>query len=318
MGYPPFFFGLRMTDILRNIFLTRHGDLRVVWRMMLFLLIASTVALAGGFLIQAVSVQSEAAVMILALGSVALATLVMTRFVNRKPFTAVGLALHPGVVRDFSMGCLLGFLMMAGIFAVEYGLGFVSVAWRGLGPVDLLKIGGGSALLFALSALFEELAFRGYLFQTLMQGITFLPATLVFSVFFALAHTGNPNTTVLAIINVGLAGAWLSFAYMKTRSLWLPIGLHLSWNFSQTTVFSFPTSGIEFSGRSLLELSQSGPDWITGGKFGPEGGILATLALVLCIAHVLKSSMYRTPEGFVTLDSLEDILPVDGGKGGVA
>jgi membrane protease YdiL (CAAX protease family) len=303
---------------LRNntIFLTRHGDLRVVWRMIIFLLIASAGVLAGDFLLHASSLETEAAVSVLALLSVALATFIMTRFVNRKPFSAVGLAFHPGAFRDAIMGCLLGFLMMAGIFAVEYSLGFVSIAWRGLAPFDLLRIGARSLLLFALSAVFEEFTFRGYLFQTLIQGMTFLPATLLFAVFFAFAHLWNPNATPFGLVNVGLAGIWLSIAYMKTRGLWLPIGLHFAWNFSQTTLFSFPTSGIEFSGRSLLDLTQSGPVWITGGSFGPEGGILATLALVLCTGHILKSPMYQTPDPVVTLDSLEDILPVDEGRGG--
>ncbi len=304
--------------ITKNIFLTRHGDLRVVWRMLLFLLLASAGVLASGLLLHASSLQNEAAGSLLALLSVALATFVMTRFVNRKPFSAVGLAFHPGAFRDAAMGCLLGFLMMAGIFTVEYGLGFASVAWRGLAPFDLLRIGASSLLLFALSAVFEELTFRGYLFQTLIQGISFLPATLLFAVVFAFAHLWNPNASPFGLINVGLAGIWLSIAYMKTRSLWLPIGLHFSWNFSQTTLFSFPTSGIDFSGRSLLDLIQSGPVWITGGGFGPEGGILATLALLLCTGHILKSPIYRTPDAVVTLDSLEDLLPADESRGGTA
>jgi membrane protease YdiL (CAAX protease family) len=286
--------------------------------MVLFLLIATGGVIGGGFLLHAGSLQSEAAVSLLALLSVALATFLMTRFINHKPFSAVGLALHPRAFRDTIFGCLLGFLMMTGIFVVEYGLGFAAVAWSGLSPLQLMSIVARSLLLFGLSAAFEELTFRGYLFQTLIQGISFLPATLLFAVFFAFAHTWNPNASTFGIINVGLAGIWLSIAYMKTRSLWLAIGLHFSWNFSQTTLFSFPTSGIESSGRSLVHLTQSGPVWITGGGFGPEGGILATLALVFCAGHILKSPMYQTPEAVVTLDSLEDLLPVDGGKGGAA
>jgi membrane protease YdiL (CAAX protease family) len=307
-----------MTVTLSRIFLTRHRDLRVVWRMVFFLFIASAGVLGGGYLLHASSIQNEAAGYILAILSVALATFVMTRFVNRKPFSAVGLAMHSGAFRDAAMGCLLGFLMMAGIFTVEYGLGFLNVSLRNLAPFDVLKIGARSLLLFALSAVFEEFTFRGYLFQTLIQGISFLPATLLFALFFAFAHVWNPNVSLFGLVNVGVAGILLSIAYMKTRCLWLPIGLHFSWNFSQTTVFSFPTSGIEFSGRSLLDLTQSGPVWITGGAFGPEGGILATLALVVCTGHVLKSSMYQTPGAIVTLDSLEDLLPADDGRGEAA
>ena len=70
------------------------------------------------------------------------------------------------------------------------------------------------------------------------------------SALFGLAHIRNPHATILSTANVLLAGVWLSFAYLKTRSLWLPFGLHLSWNFAQTTVYAFPTSSFAFAERS--------------------------------------------------------------------
>jgi uncharacterized protein len=162
---------------------------------------------------------------------------------------------------------------------------------------------------FGFAAALEELLFRGYMFQTLAQGITLFPAMILFSALFAVAHASNPSASLLSSVNVFLAGVWLSFAYIKTRSLWLPIGLHWSWNFSQTTVFGFPTSGISFADRRLLNQVVTGPDWITGGGFGPEGGVLATAALVAGTWYLLKSRRISVPEGIVTLDSLEDVLP---------
>jgi membrane protease YdiL (CAAX protease family) len=96
---------------------------------------------------------------------------------------------------------------------------------------------------------------------------------------------------------------------MKTRSLWLPFGLHVSWNYSQTVIYSFPTSGIDFAGFQLGETVQTGPEWITGGAFGPEGGALATLMLILSTWYILKSKSLSVPEGIITLDSIEDIIP---------
>jgi hypothetical protein len=160
-----------------------------------------------------------------------------------------------------------------------------------------------------MAAFLEEVLFRGYMFQTLIQWITFLPATLVFSMLFAYSHFFNPHVTLLSLLNVTMAGIWLSIAYMKTRSLWLPFGLHLSWNFSQTSLYSFPTSGGSFEGEKLSDLIQTGPDWITGGAFGPEGGILTTIALIACTWYILKSKDLLAPEGIVTLDSVEDLLP---------
>jgi hypothetical protein len=148
-----------------------------------------------------------------------------------------------------------------------------------------------------------------------MQGVTFLPAMVMMSGLFGLAHWNNPHATVLSTLNVFLAGVWLTFAYMNTRSLWLPTALHVAWNFAQTGVYGFATSGHSFSDRTLLHLQESGPAWITGGAFGPEGGILATIALIGGTWYVLKTRLLATPGGIVTLDSLEDVLPASPGEG---
>jgi membrane protease YdiL (CAAX protease family) len=248
--------------------------------------------------------------------STVLATFVLTRFVNRKPFSAVGLGIVPGMGHDFGMGCLLGFLMVGAIYAIESWLGYIGLGWRGFSLGEALWILVRAAAFFAVSTLAEELLFRGYLFQTLVQALTFLPALLVFVVLFALGHVNNPNATGFALVNSGLAGVWFSFAYQKTRSLWLPFGLHFSWNFSQTTLFSFPTSGMDFPDRQLFSSVQTGPDWLTGGAYGPEGGMLCTLALIVCTAYILKSNDYTAQSGAITLDSIEDLLmPGDGSAG---
>lgn len=298
-----------MISLVRAIWFTRHGDIRVVWRVVLFLVSAgvSAAVLVVGLNVAGLSPTPLGGPLMLA--PLLLATLVMTRMVNRKPFGAAGLGRTRGAARDFALGCLLGLLMMGGIFLAELSAGFVGLVSRGLDPVDAVRVVATSALLFASGALGEEVLFRGYPFQSIMQGVTFLPAALGVSVLFAFAHCGNPEISVLGLVNIALAGLWLSFAYLKTRTLWLPFGLHFSWNFCQTTLFSFPTSGIPADGNNLFSISQAGPDWITGGRFGPEGGVLATVAIVLCTGHLLKSSLYRREEGVITLDSMEDLVP---------
>ena len=291
------------------IFLTRHGELRPGWRLLLYVLITSCI----GFVITAPVVILKVAtgflVSVLALAAALGGSFVMTRFINKKPFTAIGFSLHPGTFREAGMGLLLGFLMMTGILLIELGTGYVSLEWRGLGIWDVMWLIASAAVFFLVGAVLEEVLFRGYLFQTLIQAITFLPAMVVMAILFALGHMNNPNASTYGIINVGLAAIWLSFAYIKTRSLWLPCGLHFSWNFAQTSIYGFPTSGAEFADKTIVHLTQSGPEWITGGVFGPEGGMLATLALVLCTWYILKSNMLIAPEGIITLDSVEDVLP---------
>lgn len=297
-----------MKDAARFVFLTRHGGLRSGWKILLFLIGTaglSTVVAA----LQTVLPGNDLAATAVLMAVLLVVTWLMVRFVNKKPFGAVGLWFHPRTVREFGMGLLIGFLMMSGIFIVLLASGYVQVEWleRSYGQISITLI--YAFAFFGLAAASEELLFRGYVFQTMSQGITLLPAILVMSAIFGIAHFNNPNATTFSTVNVMLAGIWLSFAYQKTRSLWLPFGLHLAWNFTQTTVYGFPTSGNTFADHRLWNATVQGPEWLTGGAFGPEGGVLTTLALILGTWYVLKSRYLGTPEGIITLDSVEDLLP---------
>jgi uncharacterized protein len=301
-----------------RIFRDRHNELRIGWRVLLFVLLMAGFGWGVFSLIPASIAATPLASSVVPFCLVVLVTWLMTRLVNHKPLAAVGLWLHPRAFRECGIGLLIGFLMMTGIFLIELGLGVLHLSWRGLTVVEVAGAVGISLLFFALSAMFEELLFRGYLFQSLMQWVTFLPALVIMSLLFGLAHTQNPHATPLSTANVLLAGIWLSFAYLKTRSLWLPFGLHLAWNFSQTSLYAFPTSGYSFAERRLFDAEQTGPPWLTGGEFGPEGGVLATIALIAATWYILKTPLLRPPEGIITLDSVEDILPVPPGQGAKA
>jgi len=299
--------GLR--ENARLVFLTRHGDVRSGWRILLFLLCLAAIGFVlvggAGWIFGGI----PAAAMFLGFVSTLLASWILTRRVNKKPLAAIGLWVHPRTARELGIGLLIGFLMMTGVFIIQLAAGYLTVTWRGLAWHEAGATVMFSLFYFASSAAGEELLFRGYPFQTLAQGITMLPAILAMSGLFGVAHMQNPHATVLSTVNVMLAGIWLSLAYLKTRGLWLPFGLHLSWNFAQTTVYGFPTSGFGFAEHRIWSTVQTGPEGITGGAFGPEGGILATLALVGGTWYIVKSKYLVAPEGIVTLDSVEDLLP---------
>ena len=287
----------------------RHGDLRAVWR------IASCVSLVllcvtGGLVLLrglgAATPLTEKAVL---LGAALASTWIMMRLVNRKPVRAVGLWMGAGALRDIGAGCLLGFLMMAGICAVLVATGEATLTRTTGGALQAAGVAVLAAFTFAAGALAEEILFRGYAFQTLMQAVTFLPATAICSALFALAHLANPHATAFGLANVVLAGVLFSFAYMKTRSLWLPAGIHFAWNFTQTTLCGFPTSGVRDDAHALFRADCTGRGWIGGGEFGPEGGVLATIALLVCTWYVLKAPYLKSAEGIVTLDSIEDLVP---------
>ncbi len=292
----------------KAVFINRHKELRAGWRMVIFILLLLTISFPLLASVERLDVDRQFFGSLILLVVLLVTTFLVTKYINRKPLTAIGLSFHPSAFRELGAGCLLGFLMMTGIFVLEFVMGYIQVE-----HVQLTISGMAWTLLYALlffgvAAMVEEILFRGYLFQTLLQGITFLPATVVMAVLFAVAHSMNPNVGFFALVNVGLAAVWLSFAYMKTRSLWLPFGLHVSWNFAQTTLYGFPTSGGSFADKKLALLTQSGPEWLTGGAFGPEGGVLATLALIICTWYLLKAQWITTPEGIITLDSVEDLI----------
>jgi membrane protease YdiL (CAAX protease family) len=86
----------------------------------------------------------------------------------------------------------------------------------------------------------------------------------------------------LAIVNTVIAGGWLSVAYYKTRSLWFPTGLHFAWNFVMGAVYGLNISGLDETAKSaVFKVSESGPQWLTGGAYGPEGGAVVTVVFLL-------------------------------------
>ena len=293
---------------IRNLFFDRHDEIRPPWRMLIFVTLLTALSFA---ILTPLSVLRGAGKFVPLAGlllALILASFLMTRYIHRKPFGAFGLMMHRSTLGEFVLGCGLGLVMMAGIFLIEYGAGFASVTGRGLTAGAAMGIVATAAVEFLLAAAIEEVLFRGYVFQVLIQWLTLLPAMAIMGVLFALAHGFNPGIGFLAYMNIGLVSLTLSLAYYKTRGLWLPIGVHFGWNFAQTTVFGFPTSGVSAEALSVFTLTQSGPPWLTGGGFGPEGGLLATVSIIAGTWFVLKSRFVRTEEGIVTLDSLEDVL----------
>jgi hypothetical protein len=134
-------------------------------------------------------------------------------------------------------------------------------------------------LYFLFAAAFEELLFRGYFYQRLTEMIGVVAATLVASVGFALMHLGRPEMTLWAFLNIALAGIFFSLCYLRSGSLWLPIAAHAVWNIVLAVLFGLPVSGIGH-GSGVLGVPTVGPEIVTGGAFGPEGGIAATIMLV--------------------------------------
>ncbi|QIN84857.1 CPBP family intramembrane metalloprotease [Rubrobacter tropicus] len=222
------------------------------------------------------------------------------RFLDRRPFSGFGLRLNRAWWSDLGFGLILGASLMAAIFAVEFAAGWVTVTGS-FEPVD-----GGTffpailapVALFVCVGFYEELVSRGYQLTNLAEGLdtpgigprgAILLAWVLSSSFFGILHAFNPNTTPLSTINIALAGLMLGLGFVLTGELAIPIGLHITWNFFQGNVFGFPVSGLDPVGATFLTTDQTGPDLLTGGPFGPEGGLLAPAAMLAgCLLIALR------------------------------
>ena len=204
---------------------------------------------------------------------------VMTRLFEHKPLGVVGLAFHPCWVKELCVGLGIGGIMMVSLGGAEALLGLARFARNTLPARAELAYGSCLFLILLITATNEELVFRGYPFQKLVESLGPPGAVAVSSAFFGLAHLGNSHHTWISTLNTMLVGIPLSLAYLRTRSLWMPVGMHFTWNYVQGFVFGLPVSGYTFP-TSLLNAQVHGAAWLTGSEYGPEGGLLSTIVVV--------------------------------------
>lgn len=240
----------------------------------------------------------------MALGAAAMASvLIAVRVMDRRPMADLGLHLDRRWWADFLFGLGLGAALMGAIFLIEWRLGWLEVT-------GTFRTGGGPfavailvpIALYSWVALYEEVTSRGYLLTNLAEGFRLRPgwargavlvAWLLSSVVFGLLHAANPNATVVSTLSLMFAGLLLGLGYVLTGNLGTPIGLHLTWNLFQGSIFGFPVSGTVLTPTSLIAISQGGPTLWTGGEFGPEAGLLglgaSALGGVLTLLYVRLS-----------------------------
>jgi membrane protease YdiL (CAAX protease family) len=194
-------------------------------------------------------------------------------------------------------GVLLGFASITGLLVAMRVAGafyFGSIALHG---ADIWKWAIVYALVFILVALREEFRARGYGLFTLSAGIGFWPAAILSAAYFGYSHHGNSGEDWVGLFNVGAFGLLASFLLRRTGNLWMPIGLHMAFDWGETYFYGVANSGQTAPGH-LLNASSSGPAWLSGGTVGPEGSLLCTLmiAIVWMICAVwLREVKYPKP-----------------------
>jgi len=140
---------------------------------------------------------------------------------------------------------------------------------------------------------YEEIVCRGYVLQVIEKHINRITAIILSSCVFGIAHFLNPNTSILGIINISLAGIFLAIICIHVNNLWMPIGVHFGWNFL-LWFFNYPVSGQRFP-NPILELNYNEYNLFTGSKFGPEDSLLFTIILVaLIVYYIYKHRIDKT------------------------
>ncbi|QUW21452.1 CPBP family intramembrane metalloprotease [Sporosarcina sp. Marseille-Q4063] len=206
-----------------------------------------------------------------------LITYLLWRFINKGTIKQLGFR---GSLKDLWFGLFLGAISITVIFIVLLATGNVTLV-NPLSSPQFSVYTISFLILFILVGFSEEMFFRGYVMSTMAsrgnkKWVVYVASALIFSI----AHGLNPNVSILGLINIAVVGILFAYMFYATNSLWLPIGYHIMWNYFQGNVFGFAVSGTAPNGIYSVE-TVAGRDWLTGGAFGLEGGLMATVLILV-------------------------------------
>lgn len=290
-------------SLLARIFISADEPrLRLIWRFAFYALISFTLTLILTLLTLAIlyfAIGGQAVNLVLvsilpsAIGTTS-AIFISRKLLDRRTIRSLGLNWNTNAVKDLLFGIGIATVMMVLVFFTTYTPGWLQL--QGFAPLSLDTILNLFLWLgvFLLVGFYEELFVRGSLFQNLNEhfndAITLALTALVFS----LAHLTNPHASLASTIGIFIAGLYLGYAFIRTRQLWLSIGLHIGWNFFLGPVFGFPVSGLNTF--TLIRQQVSGPALITGGAFGPEAGLALLPGLLVGTLLIYMYSRNRSKE----------------------
>jgi len=257
------------------------GRVRPIWRFLIAALLAFACWLGVGLLLRPPSIIGGVALIaftiVVAVNVSIFYALSLTLDRTTRPMAYIGFPTDVPVARLIAIGFAFGAAMVSlAVLVIAIG-GTTSFRWRMDGA--MLQAAAMQMVVFPVAALHEELMFRGYPFQRLTESIGAWPAVIILSVLFAVPHLFNPNSTIYAAFNTAAVGSLLGASYLLTRSLWLPWGIHWGWNLVLAVAYGLSVSGFDTDGP--VDGSVMGPEWLTGGAYGIEGGASGSIAIVV-------------------------------------
>ena len=229
---------------------------------------------------------------------VIVASVVCQRLLRRRSLDELWGKLNTRWLKQLAIGAGIGAVMMTLTALVLVVGGWVHLE---LSPSWVASQGLTALEVYVPAAVAEELLFRGFSFQRLIDGIGSWPAQLLMGLFFMMIHESNPNISgparVIASLNIFGASILLGLTYLRTRSLAMPFGLHVVWNLVQGPVLGFGVSGIQERGVFTPVLADGAQGWLTGGVFGLEASLPCTVLLVVAIVvfQVMTAKVVAPP-----------------------
>ncbi len=276
-----------------NIFASKHGP-RAGWRLLIYLVLAVGINVGLNLLVRFLFHAKQGALDGWALLWAELigfavafgAALVMSR-IERRPIGAYGLPARGMFAGKFWLGFLFGLAavsLLIGLIGAFGGYRFGTLALQGS---EIFKSGLLFLVGFTFVGLFEEFLFRGYTQFTLGDGIGFWPAAVVLSLLFGGAHLQNPGEGWVGAASVVAIALFFCFSLKRTGNLWFAVGLHASFDWGETFLYSVPDSGAVMKGHLSNAVLRAGPTWLTGGTVGPEGSVFCFLTVALLFLVVM-------------------------------
>ncbi|MCB9079946.1 MAG: CPBP family intramembrane metalloprotease [Anaerolineaceae bacterium] len=206
---------------------------------------------------------------------------------EKRPLWTIGLE-RPAAWQKYLRGALVGLVMFMAAVGISAAAGYIAVEPGGSSPTGIWALGGVIIVLagWMVQGAAEEALTRGWLLPVI--GARYRPwlGILASALLFALLHSLNPNLSPIAMLNLALFGLFTALYALAEQSLWGVFSIHSVWNWAQGNLFGFEVSGQPAPGGTLFNLMEIGPDWLTGGPFGPEGGLAVTVVLVIGCAVV--------------------------------
>ncbi|MCB0196272.1 MAG: CPBP family intramembrane metalloprotease [Anaerolineae bacterium] len=237
----------------------------------------------------------QAIFLVLVFGPVFLILWAWLALFEKRPFWTIGLE-RAGFLQKYLRGALVGLLMFTTAVGISAALGFVAFEADSSVSSGIFAL-GGVVIVFVgwmVQGAAEEALTRGWLLPVV--GARHQPwlGIVISSLLFAILHLLNPNLSAVAVLNLALFGFFTALYALYEQSLWGVFSIHSIWNWAQGNLFGFEVSGQPAPGGTLFNLMEVGPDVVTGGPFGPEGGLSVTIVLLLSCAIVWILSQRQT------------------------